>query len=103
MFLDKLWLGGKKMHFIQKQKLFQKLWAIVKQMKKFNFQNKLFLGDLWSPNMGQKGQNNLIHEPLTPLKKNWEKISFFHLFYNGSKFLEQILFLVKMHFFTPKR
>ena len=27
----------------------------------------------------------------------------FHLFYNSSKFLEQILFSGKMHFFTPKR
>ena len=31
------------------------------------------------------------------------KISFFYLFYNSSKFLEQLLFLGKMHFFTPKK
>ena len=52
--------------------------------------------------MGKKGQNDLIHEPLTPLKKNLGKISFFHLFYNSSKFLEQLLFLGKMHFLPQK-
>ena len=35
---------GRKMHFTQKQKLFQKLWAIVKQIKKLNFPNKNFEG-----------------------------------------------------------
>ena len=42
MFLGKLPFWGQKMHFTQKQKLFQKLLAIVKQMKKLNFQNILF-------------------------------------------------------------
>ena len=37
MFLGKLPFGGENMHFTQKQKLFQKLGAIVKQMKKLNF------------------------------------------------------------------
>ena len=36
------------------------------------------------------------------IKKIILKILFFHLFYNSAKFLEQLLFLVKMHIFTPK-
>ena len=46
-------------------------------MKKFNFENILFWGDLWGPNMGKKGQNDLIHEPLTPLKKFFGENSIF--------------------------
>ena len=39
--------------------------------------------------------------PQKKKKKNkiFEKKKFFHLFYNSSKFLEQLLFLGKMHFF----
>ena len=69
MFFGKLLFWGKKMHFTQKQKLFQKLWAIAKQIKKWDFQNILFWGDMWGPKIGKKAKNNLIQEPLTPLKK----------------------------------
>ena len=54
MFLGKLSFLGENMHFIQKQKLFQKLGAIVKQMKKLNFQNILFLGGPVRSRHGQK-------------------------------------------------
>ena len=37
-----------------------------------------------------------------PLNNIFEKKIFLHLFYNSSKFLEQLLFLIKMHFFYPK-
>ena len=46
MFLGKLSFEGKNMHFIQKQKLFQKLGAIVKQKKKLHFQNYYLWGVL---------------------------------------------------------
>merc|ERR1712237_197131 len=39
----------------------------------------------------------------SPQKQFILKIEFFHLFYNSSKFLEQLLFLGKMHFSTQKR
>ena len=42
MFLGKLPFWGEKRHFTKKQKLFQKLGAIVKHMKKLKFQ-KYFL------------------------------------------------------------
>ena len=55
MFLGKLPFWGQKMHFTQKQKLFQKLWAIIKQMKKLNCQNILF----WEGSVeSQNGQNS---------------------------------------------
>jgi len=46
--------------------------------------------------MGKKAQNNLIHEPLTPLKKLFGENLIF------SSVLEQLLFLGKMHFPTKK-
>ena len=70
MFLGKLPFGGEKLHFTQKQKLFQKLWAVVKQIKKYLF-SKIVIwggGGLWGLKIGKKAQNNLIHEPLTPPK-----------------------------------
>ena len=80
MFLEKLPIKGRKMHFTHKQKLFKKLWTIVKQMKQLNFQNILFWGDLWGPKMGKKAQNDLIHEPLTPLKNHFWIFSVLQLF-----------------------
>ena len=74
MFLEKLRFWGEKMHFTPKQKLFQKLWAIVKQIKKIIFKIYYFGGDLWGPKIGKKAQNNHIHEPLTPLKDFFLKI-----------------------------
>ena len=46
MFLGKLPFLGENMHFTQKQKLFKKLGAIVKQTKKLNFQNYYLWGVL---------------------------------------------------------
>ena len=64
MFLGKLPFLGRKMHYTQKQKLFQKLWAIVKQMKKLNFQNILFLGgSVESQNGKKKPKTTLFMNP----------------------------------------
>ena len=69
MFLGKLPFGGEKMHFTQKQKLFQKLWAVVKQMKKYFFLKYYFGGGgLRGLKIGKKAQNDLIQEPQTPPK-----------------------------------
>ena len=70
MFFKKLPFWVEKMNFTQKQKLFQKTLIYCKTGKKDKiFKIYYFWGDLWSPKMGKKAQNDLIHEPLTPLKK----------------------------------
>ena len=88
MFLEKLPFWGEKMPFTPKQKLFQKLWAIVKQIKNEIFQIFYFGLNLWVPKLA-----NCFLEP--------------HIFleiYGFSSVLQQLivfsttfLFLSKMH------
>ena len=92
-FLGKFPFLGKKMYFTQKQKLFQKLWAVVKQMKKYFFSKILFGGGACGvPKLAKKPKMTLFKNTKPPLKIYFLKKLFLHLFYNSSKFLEQLFF-----------
>ena len=102
MFWKKLPFWGEKMHFTPKQKLFQKLWAIVKWKKNEIFKKNL-LGVLGVHEYGYFGLFCQFWDPTDPPQNNifWNLI-FFYLFYNSSKFLEQLLFWVKCIFLPQK-
>ena len=100
----KIAFWGWKNAFYPKTKVVPKTLSCCKTDEKiFFFKNIILGGGLRGLKIGKKAQNDLIHEPLTPSKNIFKKKIFVHLFYNTSKFLEQLLFLGKMHFFTPKR
>ena len=62
-----------------------------------------FGGDLRGPKIGKKAKNNLIQEPLTPLKKFFGKFCFFICFTIAHSFWNNFCFLVNCIFFTSKR
>ena len=67
LFLKKLPFLGRKMHFTQKQKLFQKLWAIVKQIKKMRFSKYFILGGICGvPKLAKKPKITLFKNPNPP-------------------------------------
>ena len=103
MFLGKLPFGGEKMHFTQKQKLFQKLWGLVKMDKKMKFSKKNLSGVLGVHEYGYFGLFCQFWDPTDPPQNNifW-KLFFIICFTIAQSFWNNFCFGVNA-FFTPKR
>ena len=98
-------LFGAKIAFYPKTKVVPKTLSYCKSDKKKSIFKIYYFGG------GSVGSQNWQKSPKLPysctpsnrLKNLFLKNKFFHLFHNSSKFLEQLLFWGKMHFFNPKR
>ena len=103
MFLGKLPFWGEKMHFTQKQKLFQKLWAIVKRIKKLIFQKKNLSGGLGVYKYGYFWLFCQFWDPTDPPQnKIFWKSHFFICFTIAQSFWNNFCFGVKCIFSSQK-